>query len=849
MRILQLALLLAALLAMGRTSHALEVIVDNDAPGCFATGTWGTQTTSCYGADKRRHAKGTGTDTFTWAADLPPGWYRVQFRINSNTTYAADARYTVQHRDGSDELVVNQVRSSSSWYLLGGSFYFDGQATVTLSDQFTTGSYVVADALRFHSVFSFVQMSDSHIGHAPGTADTTLVTNELKTLGQVQMAGYGFTAPPPSFAIHTGDVTEYGAQYWGSVQSVFSGLPFPLHIVSGNHDSTWNALREHLRTRQGRPPYYSFDHYDRGDRYHFVMLDSPILQSPRAGFARQMLDWLARDLEEVGTTTPVFLACHHYVFDVADPKPYDNYQLFDMLRPYNAAMLFFGHGHNFNTQLFDNLRLVQGGSTYDAAAGKRGYNLITVSHDRVHVAKKVYGEPTAATGVLNNMLIPPAGTYATITVDSPTSDSLVTASSVGVSASIDNVTTTVAEAHVELDGDGNWRPLAGSGYGPYTGSVSLSGAVHGLHWVRVRFTMATGAFWYKTTRFWHWDANPRAWWMTDLGAASQCAPAVANGRVFVGTNGGSMQCFDAVTGARIWRVDLPGDVISSPVVADGAVYFGCGDSRVYCLLADNGATLWSKLCSGPVYSPPVVDAGTVYIGNNGTGVANTGYIYAINAATGAEVWKYPVGYSIELRPCVTPDTVIVGSWDSYIYAINRATGTLRWRTQRNSNRYYSPADSWPVAVPSANRVYLADRESVLNVLNLTTGAVEWTRTAMASQGLTPDGTDVLLRNTAGTLQRIRPDGTSVWSASCSLDSAPVAPTSAGNWVAVANQHGLVTVLNAATGAQAHQFQVARGYQLHPVTVDASGNVFAATYDGMLMLVGNANAQVEDWRDN
>ena len=41
--------------------------------------------------------------------------------------------------------------------------------------------------------------------------------------------------------------------------------------------------------------------------------------------------------------------------------------------------------------------------------------------------------------------------------------------------------------------------------------------------------------------------------------------------------------------------------------------------------------------------------------------------------------------------------------------------------------------------PSANRVYLADRESVLNVLNLTTGAVEWTRTAVASQGLTPDG--------------------------------------------------------------------------------------------------------------
>ncbi|MFH0793682.1 MAG: PQQ-binding-like beta-propeller repeat protein, partial [bacterium] len=742
--------------------------------------------------------------------------------------------------------IVTQRRGSSGWYLLGGSYYMDGATTVTLSDELTTGTYVVADALRFLSVFSFAQMSDSHVGYSMGTADTTLVANELKTLGKVTLDAYSFDAPPPSFAIHTGDFTEYGQEYWNTLMSIFSGMPFPVYLTLGNHDSTWSSCREKIRSRHGSP-FYAFDHYDRGSRYRFIGLDSTVLQSPRASFSREELDWLTSDLDSLDTSTLVFLFFHHPINGTSDTKPYDSYRLLDSIRSRRVPIIFYGHGHSFNQTTFDGVRLVQGGSTYDAAAGKRGYNLITVTHTRAYVSKKIYGEPTAATGILN-LSIPSTVTYPTISITSPLNESIQTGAIVPVSASVSGASATVTAVDYELDGDTIWRPLAGSGGGPYTGSLNTAGLAHGRHWIRVQFTLASGGPYYKTVSFWNWDALPRAEWIVDLGASSLSTPAIADGKVYVGTHGGSFRCVNASNGSQVWNVPLPADVVSSPEVNNGRVFFGCGDGKVYCLDAATGAILWTKTCSGPVYSSPTVDGLAVYVGSIGTGASGSAYLYSLDVATGAENWKYSAANAIETKPFVLETTVFFGAWDSYFYAVNTTNGSLRWRYQRNSNRYYSPADSWPVASASSNRVFVADREYYLNAINITTGLADWTRTSVSSQALTPDGTALFLRNSTGNFERTSFSNSATWSAACSLDSAPVAPLSSGSRAAVVNQHGLVSVVDAATGAVNYRFQVSQSYQLHAVQLDTNGDLYASTYEGYLLRVVNQEpgSGLADW---
>jgi len=835
-----LALVLSLFSLITPFSHALEVIVDNSDTGCHHDAGWKMDVVDCYGPNKFLHAKGSGTEKVSWEFALPPGWYRVDFRINKNNSCAMNAHYDVIHRDGTESLIINQRRRSSGWFILGGAYYFDGKAKVTLSDEFTTGTNVVADAVRCLSIFSFVHMSDSHVGYVMGTADATLVANELKTLGRVKMADYGFYAPPPSFAIHTGDLTEYGQEYWSTFTKIFSGMPFPIHITSGNHDSTWSSCRQKIRALYGAP-YYSFLYTDRGTRFHFVGLDSSIIQSPRASFAREELDWLSHDLASIPKGTPVFLYFHHPINGTSDPKPYDTYRLLEILRPYNAVIIFYGHGHNFTQSTFESLRIVQGGSTFDAAAGKRGYNIVTITDNKIHIAKKIYGKPTAAAGLIDNMTIPPAPTYPVISVSSPVKDSIQTSASFAVVASISGVSGRVARADVELDGDASWRPMSGSGMGPYTVNVDLSGAVHGRHWVHVRFTMSDGNEYFKMVPFWAWSDFPKAKWIVDLGASSLGMPAVSSGRVYVGTDGGTFRCLNASDGSEVWKVDMPSDIVSSPAVADGRVIFGCGDGNVYCLDAGTGEKKWAERCSGPVYSSPTIADSTVYIGSIGN-AATDSYLYSLNAATGAENWKFS-SYSIESKPCVLGDAVFFGAWNSYFYAVNRSDGSLKWRYKRRPNRYYSPADSWPVASASANRVFVADREYYLNAININTGQADWTRTGVSSQSLTPDGSDLLLRLTKGNLERATFGNSPVWDSNAELDFAPVAPVCCGNRIAVVNQHGLVTVLDAARSVE-YQFQVSQSYQLQPVNMDAEGRIYASTYEGLLVCVTPSVAGVK-----
>ncbi len=823
-------------------SRALEVIVDNNDSGCTFVGPWTTSTANCYGADKFTHGPGTGTDTVTWTSSLPAGWYVVYFRMNSNTGYTTEAKYSVTHRDGVENLTVSQRKGSAGWYVLGGSYYFDGSATVSLSDNFTTdtGTLVVADAIRFWSVYSFVQMSDSHFGYGLGNTCGAQVANELKTLGQVPMAGYGFSAPPPSFAIHCGDLTEYGQEYWNIAINTFAGVPFPIYHVLGNHDSTQNSNREKMRTLHGGP-FYTMDFDDRGSRYHFVILDSTVIQSPRASFTREELDFLASDLAVQPEGTRSFLVFHHPINGASDPKPYDSYRLLDTIRPFTVPVIFYGHGHSYNQANFDGVRLVQGGSTYNNSTSTGSYSLVAVTHGRMHVAKKICGEPTAASGILN-MVMPTAPAYAAIDVQSPPPDSIQTNPVLTVSTSIDPAAGTVTTVDFELDGDDTWRPLSGAEPGPFTGSVDLTGAIHGRHWIRVRYTMASGGPYYRTVSFWAWDEYPKARWIVDLGATSQCMPVVAGGGVYVGTNAGSFRCVNAVTGEEVWKVTLPSDVVSAPAVSGTRAVVGCGDGNVYCLSTVDGTVLWSTPCSGPVYSPPAIDGSAVYIGSNGTGASKSARLYSLDLATGAVNWSYAADNAIESRPCFTSDTVFFGAWDSYFYALYKSTGALRWRYQRNASRYYSPADSWPVASEASNRVYVADRQYYLNAINITTGAADWTPTGISSQALTLDDDALFLRFTSGNLQRTSFANSAVWSASCSLDSAPVSPVCAGTRVAVIDQDGLLNVRDAGTGSLEYRFQAAHGYHLHPAALDIDGTTYISTYDGFLLAVANSEYQ-------
>jgi hypothetical protein len=69
------------------------------------------------------------------------------------------------------------------------------------------------------------------------------------------------------------------------------------------------------------------------------------------------------------------------------------------------------------------------------------------------------------------------------------------------------------------------------------------------------------------------------------------SPAVADGKVYVGSEDGCVYCLNASTGEKIWSYTTGGNVNSSPAVADGKVYVGSYDYNVYAFGFSYDATI------------------------------------------------------------------------------------------------------------------------------------------------------------------------------------------------------------------------------------------------------------------
>jgi polyvinyl alcohol dehydrogenase (cytochrome) len=103
------------------------------------------------------------------------------------------------------------------------------------------------------------------------------------------------------------------------------------------------------------------------------------------------------------------------------------------------------------------------------------------------------------------------------------------------------------------------------------------------------------------------------------------------------------------------------------------------------------AKLWTFKTGGFIAASPTVVSNTVYAGSW------DGYEYALNAATGALIWKQFLGittstkpdcipsYGITSSPTVQNGVVYVGGGDAYWYALDATTGAVLWKVFTGDN--------------------------------------------------------------------------------------------------------------------------------------------------------------------
>jgi len=167
----------------------------------------------------------------------------------------------------------------------------------------------------------------------------------------------------------------------------------------------------------------------------------------------------------------------------------------------------------------------------------------------------------------------------------------------------------------------------------------------------------------------------------------------------------------------LWSFPTGNLVISTPVFSpDGDIlYAASNDGFIYALDADTGAEVWRTFADSAIDASPVYHNGQILVGDT------LGYFYAFNAADGSENWRFDVtsvggnetdrDFGILSTPAVGADGRIYFGCQNYRLYVLSEEGELLWTFEATD-----AIDSSPV-LDDSGAVYFASRDGYLYALD------------------------------------------------------------------------------------------------------------------------------------
>jgi len=247
------------------------------------------------------------------------------------------------------------------WTMAGG---------VPTSRLFAAGASGPTTHAKESGSFSFVQISDSHIGF--NKAANQDVTGTLK-LALDKINGLPTT---PDLLLHTGDITHSSKQAeFDTAQQLIKGVKAgDVFYVPGEHDTATDdgaAYRERFGKGTVGQGWYSFTHKG----VHFAGLNNVLQIDAMGRLGPEQLAWLKADLASLSSSTPIVIFAHIPLWMVYPDWGWgtkDGAEALSYLKRFGSVTVLNGHIHQVVQKVEGNVAFHTATSTAfpQAAPGK-----------------------------------------------------------------------------------------------------------------------------------------------------------------------------------------------------------------------------------------------------------------------------------------------------------------------------------------------------------------------------------------------------------------------------------------------------------------------------------------------
>ncbi|TNC21011.1 outer membrane protein assembly factor BamB family protein [Amycolatopsis alkalitolerans] len=561
-------------------------------------------------------------------------------------------------------------------------------------------------------------------------SDTHVNTTSPASTTYLGAANASLARRDPDFVLHCGDITDSGLadEYVQYGRTIPDSLRGRIHYSPGNHEMRWDASAKELYHAHFGPAPYSFD----SGGVHFIGFDpTQVLQEP-GHYGQGNLDWLERDLRRLRPGTPAVLFQHYPMgntFYFVDDQP----AALDLLARYGVRGLFVGHIHREDIARFNGLTQVglkavlNGPVYYWAQPAGDGSPVLEVTRVTVRADGTDLEEPYAT--------MPLAGTGPGVP-QRPTDVRLGKVSGgalpVAVATRPDATPVSVSvQPYPQTIFGGTrtpvWQPLASAGPNRWSASVDVSALAPGEQRLEVQVLAEDGSWWRDIASYAvpGTASDPVERWSHQLpGSVQGGITPIARGTVAAASTAGDLVTIDGRR--QRWQTRL-GPVYRRPAVdaAGRTLFVPSADHHLYAVDAATGRQRWRFDAGAPVLSTPDVRT----VGGREQVVFSAGQgLFALTAATGRPLWTVPDRGFSSGQPAGDGQMVYTAAADGYARAHDAATGEPVWANQMVSGVPHRVLlySGWDCVVAVGGGVVIVATVSQSTALDAATGAVRWT---------------------------------------------------------------------------------------------------------------------------
>jgi hypothetical protein len=235
-----------------------------------------------------------------------------------------------------------------AWAGTGALFAINGGLSTSIGLDSAIAAPLVQSAVK---PFTFVQLSDSHIGfNKPPNADARATFSEA-------IAKVKALPNKPEFIIHTGDVSQLSRdEEFDDADQMLKELGLPVFFVPGEHDMLdpdgGKAFLDRFGKGSKGAGWYSFDH--RG--VHFVALVNVADLKPggMGNLGAEQLNWLKADLAGHHSSTPIVVFAHIPLWTVYEAWGWgtdDAQEALKLLARFGSVTVLNGHIHQITQKV------------------------------------------------------------------------------------------------------------------------------------------------------------------------------------------------------------------------------------------------------------------------------------------------------------------------------------------------------------------------------------------------------------------------------------------------------------------------------------------------------------------